>query len=77
MNIKQIELGRERHADNFRDGQIVFEGEGITIIVFQWNDKGRKTFDIYLGQDRVGSTSNYPKAIGMGLIAKKRKESAV
>lgn len=74
MDVRTLVVSRQRHADNFEDGQVVFDGDGIQVVVMQWNDKGRKTFEVYVHGARIGSTSNYPKAIGMGIVSKYGKE---
>lgn len=76
MDARVVYLGRERHADNFADRELVFDADGISVVVMQWNDKGRKTFEVFVDGFRVGSTSNYLKAIGMGVYEKQRKEVA-
>ena len=76
MDVRTMVVGRQRHADNFDDGQVVFDGDGIQVVVWQWNDKGRKTFEVFVDRVKVGSTSNYPKAIGLGVLAKFGKEVA-
>jgi hypothetical protein len=57
-----------RHANNFADGDVVFEWIGVSVMVRQWNEKGKKTFDVYLMDERVGSSSNLPKAVGIGIM---------
>lgn len=64
----KVHLGKERHADNFEDGCVVFDNGVVIVKVSQWNDKGRKTFDVFVDGDRITSTSNYPKAIGLGVL---------
>lgn len=73
MDVRVVYLGRDRHADNFNDRELVFEADGISVVVLQWNDKGRKTFEVFVDGYKVGSTSNYLKAIGMGVYEKQRK----
>lgn len=70
MEVRTIVVSHHRHADNFSDRELVFDGDGIQVVVMQWNNKGRKTFEVYVDGYRVGSTSNLPKAIGLGVMAK-------
>lgn len=70
MDVRTMVVSRERHADNFNDRELVFEGDGISVVVMQWNAKGRKTFEVYVDGFRVGSSSNLPKSIGLGVMAK-------
>ena len=76
MEIKKCYVGRVRHADNFENGEIVFEGEGIVISVFQWNDK-RCTFSVNVLGQHITNTSNLPKAIGIGVVSLARKRGMV
>ena len=70
MDVRKIVVSRQRHADNFENGQVVFDGDGIRVLVMQWNDKGRKTFEVYVDGVKMGSTSNLLKSIGLGVMAK-------
>lgn len=68
MIIKHCIHTRQRHADNFTDGQVVFETDRCKVIVKAWNEKGRNAFRVYVNGREMGATSNLPKAIGMGVM---------
>ncbi len=70
MDVTKIVVSHHRHADNFSDRELVFDGDGIRVVVMQWNDKGRKTFEVYVDGVKMGSTSNLLKSIGLGVMAK-------
>lgn len=68
MDITKCILSFSRHAETFEEG-LVFSAEGIIIHNERWNDKGRSVFRISVHGKLIGSTSSYPKAIGMGVLA--------
>jgi hypothetical protein len=70
MDVTKIVVSHHRHADNFSDRELVFDGDGIRVVVMQWNDKGRKTLEVYVDGVKMGSTSNLLKSIGLGVMAK-------
>jgi hypothetical protein len=71
MNILTLTQTSQRHANQFTNGVTVFQADSengiIRVVCEKWNDK-QQCFNIYSGAEKVGATTNYPKAIGMAII---------
>lgn len=68
MNVIILSNQKERHANNFTDGEVVFlaekDGKKVEIRCLKWS-KAHSTFELYFNGLKVTNCTNFPKAIGM------------
>lgn len=70
MKITTLTQTAQRHANNFTENCMVFSAQEYSkkVEVIVEGEHGMRTFGIYLNGERVGASTNYPKAIGQAIL---------
>jgi len=70
MEIRTLAQTAQRHANGFTKNCQVFEAVEYSkkVEVIVEGEHGQRTFGIYLNGERVGASTNYPKAIGQAIL---------